>query len=287
MPIILQHNGHSRTIVGYEMTRYDQTNLLIFDPARTIKEPLRNAALASHNRSKKRRAATFSPPPNQSSGKPSRAQASSSSSSGPSNSRPPPPSFKPPPSPPSPTAPSRRAPSTKNNDDSKSVKSVKLITSFFKRNASKPHLPLPSLKRPFGKKNPTEEQESSLYDDPIIIDSGSDEEDYGGLAKRTRGGGGSPDDIMEVDSEGFPIGYRQQPQNGKDKGRSPAVLRKAPQYAEEDDLDPLRSLSVFRVDINQLSRHGEYQILYFPLSDPLNEQQKRDRMTVTSDRVVV
>ncbi|KAG9050079.1 hypothetical protein FS837_007832 [Tulasnella sp. UAMH 9824] len=287
MPIILQHNGHSRTIVGYEMTRYDVTNLLIFDPARTIKDPLRTAALASHNRSKRRRAATFSPTPNKSAGKPSPAQASSSSSSGPSNSRPPP-SFKPPPSPPSPTAPSRRAPSTKNNDDSKSVKSVKLITSFFKRNPSKPHLPLPSLKRPFGKKNPPEEQDSSLYDDPIIIDSGSDEEDYGVVTKRTRGGGGgTPDDIMEVDSEGFPIGYRQQHQNAKDKPRSPAVLRKAPQYAEEDDLDPLRSLSVFRVDLNQLSRHGEYQILYFPLSDPLNEQQKRDRMTVTSDRVVV
>ncbi|KIO29517.1 hypothetical protein M407DRAFT_168640 [Tulasnella calospora MUT 4182] len=287
MPIILQHNGHSRTIVGYELTRYGVTNLLIFDPARSIKEPLRKAALASHNRSKKRRASTFSPPPNKSSSKTPLVQAPTINLPGPSTFHPPP-SFKPPPSPPSPTAPSRRAPSTKNNDDSKSIKSVKLITSFFKRNSSKHHLPLPSLKRPSGKNHPPEEQGSSLHDDPIIIDSASDEEDYRGSAKRTRGGGGGgADDIMEVDSEGFPVGYHQQLQGGKGKSRSPTVLRKAPQYAEEEDLDPLRTLNVFRVDLHSLSRHGEYQILYFPLTDPLNEQQKRDRMTVTSDRVVV
>ncbi|KAG8933309.1 hypothetical protein FRC01_009959 [Tulasnella sp. 417] len=287
MPIILQHNGHSRTIVGYELTRYGVTNLLIFDPARSIKEPLRKAALASHNRTKKQRVATFSPPPNKSPRKPSPAQAPNAASPGPSNSHPPQ-SFKPPPLPPSPTEPPRRPPSTKNNDDSKSIKSVKLITSFFRRNSSKHHLPLPSLKRPFGKSNPSEEQASSLHDDPIIIDSGSDEEDDRGFAKRTRGGGGgNPDDIMEVDSEGFPVGYRQQSPTGKGKSRAPAVLRKAPQYAEEGELDPLRTLNVFRVDLHQLSRHGEYQILYFPLSDPLSEQQKRDRMTVTSDRVVV
>ena len=31
MPFILQHDGHSRTIVGYEIVR-DSTNLLMFDP---------------------------------------------------------------------------------------------------------------------------------------------------------------------------------------------------------------------------------------------------------------
>jgi hypothetical protein len=31
MPFILQHDGHSRTIVGYEIVR-GSTNLLMFDP---------------------------------------------------------------------------------------------------------------------------------------------------------------------------------------------------------------------------------------------------------------
>lgn len=33
MPIILQHDGHSRTVVGYEMDRHGAVNLLVFDPA--------------------------------------------------------------------------------------------------------------------------------------------------------------------------------------------------------------------------------------------------------------
>ncbi|KAI0312346.1 peptidase family C78-domain-containing protein [Amylostereum chailletii] len=34
MPLILQHNGHSRTIIGYEITKVGHTNLLTFDPSR-------------------------------------------------------------------------------------------------------------------------------------------------------------------------------------------------------------------------------------------------------------
>lgn len=33
MPLILQHNGHSRTIVGYEVSQKGFVNLLTFDPA--------------------------------------------------------------------------------------------------------------------------------------------------------------------------------------------------------------------------------------------------------------
>jgi len=33
LPLILQHSGHSRTIVGYEETR-SGTNVLLFDPGR-------------------------------------------------------------------------------------------------------------------------------------------------------------------------------------------------------------------------------------------------------------
>ena len=33
MPLILQHDGHSRTIIGYEIDGRGITNLLMFDPA--------------------------------------------------------------------------------------------------------------------------------------------------------------------------------------------------------------------------------------------------------------
>ena len=33
MPLILQHAGHSRTVVGYEIDKKGAKNLLIFDPA--------------------------------------------------------------------------------------------------------------------------------------------------------------------------------------------------------------------------------------------------------------
>lgn len=36
MPIILQHQGHSRTIVGYEVTKKGEVNLLTFDPSRYL-----------------------------------------------------------------------------------------------------------------------------------------------------------------------------------------------------------------------------------------------------------
>lgn len=46
MPLILQHNGHSRTIVGYEVDGHGVTNLLTFDPAHQPSTKLRSKALA-------------------------------------------------------------------------------------------------------------------------------------------------------------------------------------------------------------------------------------------------
>lgn len=34
MPLILQHAGHSRTIVGYELSKKGTVNLLEFDPSK-------------------------------------------------------------------------------------------------------------------------------------------------------------------------------------------------------------------------------------------------------------
>lgn len=46
MPIILQHDGHSRTIIGYERLKSGSINLLCFDPSRFPKKEIRSAAKA-------------------------------------------------------------------------------------------------------------------------------------------------------------------------------------------------------------------------------------------------
>ncbi|KAH9854080.1 peptidase family C78-domain-containing protein [Lenzites betulinus] len=48
-PIILQHDGHSRTVVGCERVKNGSINLLIFDPSRKVPENIRVAGLHHHN----------------------------------------------------------------------------------------------------------------------------------------------------------------------------------------------------------------------------------------------
>ncbi|KAJ7197208.1 peptidase family C78-domain-containing protein [Mycena pura] len=45
MPFILQHDGHSRTIIGYEVNKSGEINLLEFDPSKIMKKSMRQAAL--------------------------------------------------------------------------------------------------------------------------------------------------------------------------------------------------------------------------------------------------
>ncbi|KAI0670529.1 peptidase family C78-domain-containing protein [Trametes maxima] len=49
MPIILQHEGHSRTIVGCELVKDGIINLLTFDPAKKPSPSIRSAGLRNHN----------------------------------------------------------------------------------------------------------------------------------------------------------------------------------------------------------------------------------------------
>ncbi|ELU40465.1 peptidase family c78 domain-containing protein [Rhizoctonia solani AG-1 IA] len=48
MPIVLQHKGHSRTVVGIELTKSGETNILIYDPARRPDTAIRKAGLKVH-----------------------------------------------------------------------------------------------------------------------------------------------------------------------------------------------------------------------------------------------
>ncbi|KAF9532353.1 peptidase family C78-domain-containing protein [Crepidotus variabilis] len=49
IPIILQHNGHSRTIVGYDVDSRGLTSLLTFDPGFKLPQEMREAALKEFN----------------------------------------------------------------------------------------------------------------------------------------------------------------------------------------------------------------------------------------------
>ncbi|KAH9997516.1 peptidase family C78-domain-containing protein [Russula vinacea] len=53
MPLILQHQGHSRTIIGYEIAKDGGTNLLAFDPSVRMTK-IRDIVLSSLNLSKQR-----------------------------------------------------------------------------------------------------------------------------------------------------------------------------------------------------------------------------------------
>ncbi|OJA19675.1 hypothetical protein AZE42_06955 [Rhizopogon vesiculosus] len=46
MPLILQYDGHSQTIIGYEVAKNGDKNLLIFDPSKHPKSSMRRAAIA-------------------------------------------------------------------------------------------------------------------------------------------------------------------------------------------------------------------------------------------------
>ena len=37
MPVVLQHAGHSRTVVGYEVQGDGECNLLVFDPSKCVR----------------------------------------------------------------------------------------------------------------------------------------------------------------------------------------------------------------------------------------------------------
>ncbi|PPQ74213.1 hypothetical protein CVT26_004504 [Gymnopilus dilepis] len=47
IPLILQHNGHSRTVVGYEIDKNGVAKLLVFDPAYKPTSEIRAAAIAA------------------------------------------------------------------------------------------------------------------------------------------------------------------------------------------------------------------------------------------------
>ncbi|KAH9951283.1 peptidase family C78-domain-containing protein [Amylocystis lapponica] len=48
MPLILQHAGHSRTVIGCEREKNGHVNFLMFDPSRAVPSSIRKAGLTAH-----------------------------------------------------------------------------------------------------------------------------------------------------------------------------------------------------------------------------------------------
>ncbi|THH32960.1 hypothetical protein EUX98_g1181 [Antrodiella citrinella] len=165
MPLVLQHPGHSRTIVGFERCENGSINLLEFDPSKKIPPNIREAALA-------------------------KSRASSSNGHSP-----------------------------------------------LKRRAS--DLPNVAAKR----------MRSGTRQDAILIDSDDDE------------------NAPAVGSSSTSAA----PANGSSN--------------PEPVLNTADVLKFFRLPAKSLNRHKKYQILYFPLSDPLTDQERLKRRVVMSFKV--
>ncbi|KAI0029727.1 peptidase family C78-domain-containing protein, partial [Vararia minispora EC-137] len=166
-PLILQHNGHSRTIVGYEIDRKGQMVLLAFDPSRHAPSSSVNA-----QRRARRRLTAAKP------------RSSSSISSNPSTR----------------TAPNSMSGAT-----------------------------------------------------PEVIEVDSD----GEVVERATRGRAPMDDVRTL----------------KGKGRNGTAL------------PPSEIIKSFRLDPRTLGSQEKYQILWFPLDDPLTEQEKDARRVVTSSKI--
>lgn len=198
MPLILQYQGHSRAIIGYEITRDGATNLLVFDPSVRMRQ-LRDVALSSYNLSRKRDVR-----PNES--KYSTAQHVVQSLKEPFRSHK-----------------KRATPGGRRHNDS-------------------------SAKRP---------RSSPPGDDNVIVVEDSEPEE----GASTKVGPQCHDSRTKVEKWRAKIG----------------------EYAKV--LDTKKTLKLFRVDEKKLAKKDKYQVLWFPMEDPLTESDKQARREVISEQV--
>ncbi|KAI0807167.1 peptidase family C78-domain-containing protein [Fomes fomentarius] len=184
IPIILQHKGHSRTIVGYEQVKGGAINLLTFDPScRTIPQNIRQAGSKYHN--------------------PSRVDHASSSK-----------------------------PARVLHAAMHPVETIRL----HKRK---------SPDRPVGSWKKQRTNGNVRVDDKDIIVIEDDEDDA----------------------------------ENRSNANKLSIQRNS-----LDVLDPNEVLKLFRIAPKALRRHKQYQILWFPLTDPLTEEEKMRRRVVTSQK---
>lgn len=201
MPLVLQYQGHSRTIVGYEITRDGATNLLAFDPSVRMKQ-LRGMALSSYNLSRRRDV----------------------------------------------------------QPDEKKYSTVQHIVQSLKepfRSHKKRHAPTPGGHR-HGDGSAKRLRASPLEDDNVIVIEDPDPE--------------------EGASKVEPQRHDSRRRTKVDKGRV--------RTGETGEVsDPKKILKSFRVDEKKLAKRDKYQVLWFPMEDPLTESDKQARREVISEHI--
>ncbi|KAI9064277.1 DUF1671-domain-containing protein [Trametes sanguinea] len=176
LPIILQHQGHSRTIVGCEKVKNGTITLLTFDPSRRISPLIRQAGLHYHNRGRHKAASV-------------------------------------------------------SEVVHKVMHPVETIKSKKRKSLESP----PDESGP--KRTRPSDPAARIAADVIVIESDSEDE---------------------------------KPTTSSTKAAQP------------DELDLNDVLKLFRIDAKFLKKKDKYQILYFPLEEPLTEQQKCERRIVES-----
>ncbi|EIW60199.1 uncharacterized protein TRAVEDRAFT_164804 [Trametes versicolor FP-101664 SS1] len=174
LPIVLQYQGHSRTIVGCERAKNGSINLLEFDPSKRIPSNIRQAGLRYHD--------------------PQRLGEAASSSS---------------------------------------------------RVLHKVMHPVETMK---SKKRKSVERDAAVPKRKRLSD---------------------PGDVIDI--------------SDTEEEKPPAGPSKAPVSHDEPDFGAV--LKFFRVSLSSLNKKNKYQILYFPLEEPLTEQEKLRRRIVTSEKV--
>ncbi|TBU65997.1 peptidase family C78-domain-containing protein [Dichomitus squalens] len=180
-PIVLQHAGHSRTIVGAEQVKGGIIHLLTFDPGRRLPPSIRQAGLKYHD-------------PTRSGG-----------TQGPSLSK-------------------------------------KVLHNVL---------------------HPVETMKSRKRKSP---------EPQGGSPKRKRGGNTGSREVIVIDDN----------DDDHRKVKPPSSSNQS----TFDALSPADVLKVFRLDAKTLNKNKKYQILYFPMTEPLSEAEKLNRRIVTSEKIV-
>ncbi|PIL23853.1 hypothetical protein GSI_13604 [Ganoderma sinense ZZ0214-1] len=179
-PIILQHKGHSRTIIGVEQAKNGVINLLTFDPGRRLPSHIKRIALQYHTPAK--------------------------------------------------------------------------LTGL-----SKSFLPKKVL-------------DTALLD-TIKSRKRKSPEPHGGGGKRKRESSGNRDVIIIDDDEDEDRGCKAKPPSSSH------------QQLDFDTLSPAEVLKIFRLDNKMLRKNKKYQVLWFPMTEPLTEAQKLNRQIVTSEKV--
>ncbi|EIN07686.1 DUF1671-domain-containing protein [Punctularia strigosozonata HHB-11173 SS5] len=218
MPLVLQHAGHSRTVVGYELARGGEVRLLIFDPSRKPKRELRQAGLESVPPRDALAAAAAGravpPPPTTTTG----------------------------------TTQTGAPSSSKGGGKRRHIGELMQMALHPLRGAKKP--------RTAGSGGGST---GAGMHDAIVVDA-SDGEDI--------------EEVVEEEEE--------EEVQFVGSGASGARLV-AGGRAAVDALEPAKVLNMFRFGAKDLRKKNKYQVLYFPMTDPLDERARKARRVITSE----